>query len=51
MTEEMKREPEFTEEELKELELARKVPIIFEEECPEIGSEQAIKFRRVNSHK
>lgn len=49
ITEEMKKELAFTEEELKELEMARKMPIIFDEECPEIGPEQAIKFRRANS--
>lgn len=49
ITEEMKKELAFTEEERKELEQARKMPITFDEECPEIGPEQAIRFRRVNS--
>ena len=44
ITEEMKKELAFTEEERKELELARKMPITFDEDCPE----KAIKFRRVN---
>ena len=48
MAEELKKELAFTEEELKELELARKMPITFDEDCPEIGPEKAIKFRRVN---
>ncbi len=48
MTEEMKRELAFTTEELQELELARKMPITFDEDCPEVGPETAIKFRRVN---
>ena len=48
ITEEMKKELAFTEEELKELEQARKMPITFDEDCPEISPEKAIKFRRVN---
>lgn len=48
ITEEMKKELAFTEEELRELELARKMPITFDEDCPEISPQQAIKFRRVN---
>lgn len=43
MTEELKKELAFTEEDLKELEQARKMPITFDEDCPE----KAIKFRRV----
>ena len=35
ITEEMKKELAFTEEELKELEQARKMPITFDEDCPE----------------
>ena len=38
----------FTPEELKELERARTMPIIFDEDCPETTPEQAMKFRRVN---
>ena len=48
ITEEMKKELAFTEEELKELEQARKMPITFDEDCPEVSPEKAIKFRRVN---
>lgn len=48
ISEEMKKELAFTEEELKKLELARKMPITFDEDCPEISPEKAIKFRRVN---
>ena len=48
ITEEMKKELAFTEEELKELEQARKMPITSDEDCPEISPEKAIKFRRVN---
>jgi len=38
----------FTQEELDELERARSVPIVFDEDCPEITPEQAMRFRRVN---
>lgn len=48
ITEELKRELAFTEEELKELEKAKEMPIAFDEDCPEITPEKAIKFRRVN---
>ena len=48
LTEEMKKELAFTEEELKELENARKMPITFDEDCPETTPERAVRFRRVN---
>ena len=38
----------FTEEERKELERARKMPITFDEDCPETTPERALRFRRVN---
>ncbi len=38
----------FTAEEQKELENARKMPITFDEYCPETTPERALKFRRVN---
>lgn len=48
MTRELKEELAFTQEELKELERARTMPITFDEDCPETTPEQAMKFRRVN---
>ena len=48
MSEELKKELAFTEEEKKELEEARKKPIAFDADCPETTSERAIRFRRVN---
>lgn len=38
----------FSEEEIKELKLAREKPIVFDAECPETTPERAMKFRRVN---
>ncbi len=38
----------FTDEELKELEIAREKPIVFDEDCPETTPERALKFQRVN---
>lgn len=38
----------FTKEELEELKKAREKPIVFDEDCPEITPEKALKFRRVN---
>ena len=38
----------FTEEERKELEWARNMPVTFDEDCPETKPERALRFRRVN---
>ena len=38
----------LTDEEIKQLEDAKKKPIVFDEDCPETTPERAIKFRRVN---
>ena len=48
LSEEMKKELAFTEEEKKELENARKMPISFDPDCPETTPERAIRFKRVN---
>lgn len=48
LTTEKIKELAFSQEELDELKRARSVPIVFDEDCPEITPEQAIKFRRVN---
>lgn len=48
MTTEMKDELAFTEEEKKELEKARNMPITFDADCPETTPEMAIRFKRVN---
>lgn len=45
---EMQKELAFTKEELAELERAKKMPITFDEDCPETTPERALKFRRVN---
>lgn len=39
---------QITQEELFELEKACKMPIVFDEDCPETTPKRAIKFRRVN---
>ena len=38
----------FSEDELKELERARTLPITFDEDSPETTPQRAIRFRRVN---
>lgn len=38
----------FTEEELKEIDTARNMPITFDEDCPETTPERALRFKRVN---
>ena len=48
LTPDTMRELAFTEDELKELERARSMPITFDEDCPETTPERAIKFKRVN---
>ncbi len=48
LTEEMRRELAFSEEERKELERARSMPILFDEDCPETTPERALRFKRVN---
>lgn len=48
LTREQIKELAFTEEELKELEIARKMPITFDEDCPETTPERALRFKRVN---
>ena len=45
---EVQKELAFSAEELAELERARKMPITFDEDCPETTPERALKFRRVN---
>lgn len=39
---------EFSSEELNLLEKARKMPIVFDPDCPETTPDMAIKFKRVN---
>lgn len=48
LTKEQLAELAFSPEELAELEAARKMPITFDEDCPETTPERALKFRRVN---
>lgn len=48
LTAEKIKELAFSQEELDELKRAKSMPIVFDEDCPEITPEQAMKFRRVN---
>jgi len=48
MSSELVKEIAFSEEELKELEIAREKEIVFDEDCPETTPEKAMKFKRVN---
>lgn len=48
LPQEVMEELAFTAEEKKELDNARKMPITFDEDCPETTPERALKFRRVN---
>lgn len=48
LTKEMKTEFELSQEELAELARAKLMPITFDEDCPEVTPEMAVKFRRVN---
>ena len=42
---------QLTEEEKKQLEKAKNMPITYDNDCPETTPEQALKFRRVNRPK
>ena len=42
------KELRLTEEEIKELENIRSMPVAFDEDCPETTPEMAIRFKRVN---
>ena len=48
LSEAEKEELAFTAEERKELDEARKMPITFDDDCPETTPEKAVKFKRVN---
>ena len=48
LTEEIRKELTFSEEDRKALERARSMPITFDEDCPETTPERALRFRRVN---
>jgi hypothetical protein len=48
MSESLAEELTFTEDELKELKIAKEKPIVFDEDCPETTPERAVRFRRVN---
>ena len=48
LSEQTKEELAFTPEEIIELEKARKMPITFDDDCPETTPERALKFKRVN---
>ena len=47
-TEAQLKELAFTVEEREQLDKARKMPIVFDEECPPTTPERAMKFKRVN---
>ncbi len=48
MTPDLIKELAFTKEDLDKLAKARMKPIVFDEDCPEVTPERALKFRRVN---
>ena len=51
LSEEQKKELVFTPEERKQLDEARKKPIVYDEDCPAVTPEKAMRFRRVNPEK
>lgn len=48
LSENVRKSLAFTPEEIAQLEKARKIPITFDDDCPETNPELAIKFKRVN---
>ena len=51
LSEEQKQELLFTAEERQQLDEARKRPIVYDEDCPAVTPEKAVKFRKVNQRK
>lgn len=51
MTTEIIKELELNKQDLAELAKARLMPITFDEDCPEVTPEKALKFRRVNPNR
>ena len=48
LTQEQRKELAFTSAEREELKRARSMPVTFDEDCPELTPELAVRFRRVN---
>ena len=48
LNQDTRKELAFSAEELAQLEIARQMPIVFDEDCPETTPERAVRFRRVN---
>ena len=48
LTKEQLAELAFSPEELAELQRAQRMPITFDEDCPETTPEKAVRFKRVN---
>ena len=48
LSEEQKKELLFTPEERQQIDDARKRPIVYDEDCPPVTPEKAMRFRRVN---
>ena len=48
---EMQKELAFTKEELAELEQARKMPITFDEDCPESTEEMLVQFKKAGEER
>lgn len=48
LSREQKNDLAFTQEELQALENARKMPITFDDDCPETTPEKVVLFKRVN---
>ena len=48
LTDDQKKELLFTPEEILELEKAKKMPVEFDEDCPAVTPEKALRFKRVN---
>jgi hypothetical protein len=48
LSEEQKKELIFTPEEREQLDEEKKKPIVYDEDCPAVTPEKAIRFRRAN---
>lgn len=51
LSEEQKNELKFTPEERRQLDEARKHPIVYDENCPAVTPEKAVRFKQANPTK
>ena len=51
ISDDMAKQLAFSDDEINEIKKARQMEITFDEDCPEVTPEKALKFQRVNSRR